>query len=90
MAVAPAGSGTLQGSIKRVRAFGPILRADVALPGGGDETLIEIDAPRDHNLKPGDLVGLRPRRYRIFAAQADQAKSRPGIGLAFFQFRPPL
>lgn len=69
MAVAPAGSGPLQGSIKRVRAFGPILRADVVLPGEGDETLIEIDAPRDHNLKPGDLVGLRPRRYRIFAAQ---------------------
>jgi sulfate transport system ATP-binding protein len=69
MAVAPSGSGPLQGSIKRVRAFGPILRADVILPGEGDETLIEIDAPRDHNLKPGDIVGLRPRRYRIFAAQ---------------------
>lgn len=70
MAVAPPGSGVLEGAVKHVRAFGPILRADVVLPNGEDETLIEIDAPRDHNLKPGDVVGLRPRRYRIFSAQA--------------------
>lgn len=70
MAVAPPGSGVLEGAVKHVRAFGPILRADVVLPNGADETLIEIDAPRDHNLKPGDVVGLRPRRYRIFSAQA--------------------
>lgn len=70
MAVTPEGNGPLQGAVKHVRAFGPILRADVALAGDKDETLIEIDAPRDHNLKPGDVVGLRPRRYRIFNAQA--------------------
>jgi len=38
----------------------------VALSEGS--TLIEIDAPRDRELQPGDLVGLSPRRYRIFAA----------------------
>jgi sulfate transport system ATP-binding protein len=70
MAVAPPGSGVFEGAVKHVRAFGPILRADVVLPNGENETLIEIDAPRDHNLKPGDIVGLRPRRYRIFSAQA--------------------
>jgi len=30
--------------------------------------VIEIDAPRDRELSPGDIVGLSPRRYRIFAA----------------------
>ena len=34
-----------------------------------DKTVIEIDAPRDRELQPGDIVGLQPRRYRIFAAQ---------------------
>ncbi|TAK47517.1 MAG: sulfate ABC transporter ATP-binding protein [Xanthobacteraceae bacterium] len=70
MVLGPAGNGTLEGAVKRVRAFGPILRADVALPGGDGETMIEVDAPRDRALKPGDIVGLKPRRYRIFAAQA--------------------
>ncbi len=65
--VAP-GSGVVDGDVKRVRAFGPTQRADVALHVGGGETLIEIDAPRDRDLKPGDVVSLQPRRYRIFAA----------------------
>jgi len=30
---------------------------------------IEIDAPRDRELQVGDIVGLTPRRYRIFAAR---------------------
>ena len=34
------------------------------------ETLIEIDAPRDRDLKPGDVVSLQPRRYRLFPAQS--------------------
>ena len=63
------GGGALEGSVKHVRTFGPILRAEVALCGGGDKTVIEIDAPRDRELQPGDTVSLQPRRYRIFAAQ---------------------
>jgi len=31
--------------------------------------VIEIDAPRDRELRTGDIVGLQPRHYRIFAAQ---------------------
>jgi sulfate transport system ATP-binding protein len=31
--------------------------------------VIEIDAPRDRELLPGEIVSLQPRRYRIFAAQ---------------------
>jgi sulfate transport system ATP-binding protein len=33
------------------------------------KTVIEIDAPRDRELRPGEIIGLNPRRYRIFAAQ---------------------
>jgi sulfate transport system ATP-binding protein len=60
----------LEGAVKSVRAFGPTQRADVILRANGDEMLIEIDAPRDRDLKPGDIVGLQPRRYRIFSAHA--------------------
>ena len=66
MHVGVAGSGALEGKVTHVRSFGPIQRAEVALSEGS--TLIEIDAPRDRELQPGDLVGLSPRRYRIFAA----------------------
>ena len=67
MQVGPAGSGSLEGAVRHVRSFGPIQRAEVALSGA--ETVIEIDAPRDRELQAGDIVGLHPRRYRIFAAQ---------------------
>ncbi|MES2751258.1 MAG: sulfate ABC transporter ATP-binding protein [Pseudomonadota bacterium] len=70
VAIGPAGSGVIEGDVRRVRAFGPTQRADIVLHGGGDETLIEIDAPRDRDLKPGDVVSLHPRRYRLFAAQS--------------------
>jgi sulfate transport system ATP-binding protein len=66
MQIGVAGSGALDGKVTHVRSFGPIQRAEVALSEGA--TLIEIDAPRDRELRPGDLVGLKPRRYRIFAA----------------------
>src|SRR5437764_1086008 len=65
MQVGPAGSGSLEGSVRQVRSFGPIQRAVVALCGG---EIIEIDAPRDRELQAGEIVGLEPRRYRIFAA----------------------
>jgi sulfate/thiosulfate transport system ATP-binding protein len=69
MQIGPAGSGALEGSVKHVRTFGPIQRAEIALCGGEGKTVIEIDAPRDRELQPGDAVSLQPRRYRIFAAQ---------------------
>ena len=55
--------------MRHVRSFGPIQRAEVALSGGEGKTVIEIDAPRDRELQAGEIVGLQPRRYRIFAAQ---------------------
>ena len=69
MQIGPAGTGSLEGAVRHVRIFGPIQRAEVALCGGEGKTVIEIDAPRDRELQAGDIVGLRPRRYRIFAAQ---------------------
>jgi sulfate transport system ATP-binding protein len=68
MQVGPIGAGLLDGTVRHVRTFGPTQRAEVALCGGEGKTLIEIDAPRDRTLQAGDVVGLRPRRYRIFAA----------------------
>ena len=53
-------------------ATGPDLRPDPARRSRAcpaDKTVIEIDAPRDRELQAGDIVGLQPRRYRIFAAQ---------------------
>jgi sulfate transport system ATP-binding protein len=67
--VGPSGWGGLEGTVRRVRAFGPVQRADVALAGSGSETLIEIDAPRDRDLHVGDIIGIQPRRYRIFAGR---------------------
>jgi sulfate transport system ATP-binding protein len=68
MQVGPAGNGGLEGAVRRVRTFGPIQRAEVALSAGLGDTMIEIDAPRDREIQPGDVIGLHPRRYRIFGA----------------------
>jgi sulfate/thiosulfate transport system ATP-binding protein len=69
MQVGASGSGALEGAVKRVRTFGPIQRVEVTLTQGEDVTVIEIDVPRDRELQTGDIIGLQPRRYRIFAAQ---------------------
>src|SRR6478736_5315277 len=69
MQIGPAGTGSLEGAVRHVRSFGPIQRAEIALSGGEGKTVIEIDAPRDRELQAGEIVGLQPRRYRIFAAQ---------------------
>ena len=70
MLVRPPGNAPLEGSVRRVRALGPLQRADIALRTNGHETTIEIDAPRDRELRPGDVIGLEPKRYRIFSAHA--------------------
>jgi sulfate transport system ATP-binding protein len=66
MQLSSANDGALQGSVTRVRSFGPVQRAEIVIAHG--QTAIEIDAPRHQTLRPGDIVGLSPRRYRIFAA----------------------
>jgi sulfate transport system ATP-binding protein len=64
MLVTSPGRGAFEGAVRHVRNFGPVQRAEIALFGG--ET-IEVDAPRDRELRIGDTIGLEPRRYRIFA-----------------------
>ncbi|MBI3700962.1 MAG: sulfate ABC transporter ATP-binding protein [Afipia sp.] len=70
VAIVAPGAGVFEGDVKHVRAFGPTQRADIVLHNGTEETLVEIDAPRDRDLKPGDTVSLQPRRYRIFPAKS--------------------
>ena len=65
MQIGPVGSGLLQGAVTHVRSFGPVQRAEIMLAGAN--TRIEIDAPRDRELRVGEAIGLKPRRYRIFA-----------------------
>jgi len=65
--IGPAGSGALTGAVRQVRTLGAVQRAQIALLGC--DIVIEVDAPRDRELRPGDHIGLQPRRYRIFAAQ---------------------
>ena len=57
MQVGPAGSGALEGAVTHVRSFGPIQRAEVALRGGA---VIEIDAPRDRELKAAKSSACSP------------------------------
>jgi sulfate transport system ATP-binding protein len=71
MQIVPAGCGALQGAVRQIRSFGPVQRAEIALSPAGDatkieEATIEIDAPRERQLRAGDIIGLEPRRYRIF------------------------
>jgi sulfate transport system ATP-binding protein len=66
MQIGPADAGALRAEVMHVRSFGPVQRAEVALSLG--KTVIEIEAPRDRELRTGEIVGLNPRRYRIFAA----------------------
>jgi sulfate transport system ATP-binding protein len=66
--IGPAGSGPLQGAVRQIRSFGPTQRLEIELEGD-DKNLIEIDAPRDQSLQAGDIVGLKFRRYQIFADQ---------------------
>jgi sulfate/thiosulfate transport system ATP-binding protein len=62
------GEQRLKGIVKRIHGIGPARRVEVALTGGRDETLIEIDALRTHPLRVGQLVGLKPEQYRLFRA----------------------
>jgi sulfate transport system ATP-binding protein len=66
MQVGPAGSGVLEGEVMHVHRFGAVQRAEIVLSQG--QAVIEIDTPGDRELVPGEIIGLRPRRYRLFAA----------------------
>jgi sulfate transport system ATP-binding protein len=57
----------LHGTVKHVKAFGPSLRVEVELPHSGQEAIpLEVQSRRDNPVAAGQMVGLRPERYRIF------------------------
>jgi sulfate transport system ATP-binding protein len=60
----------LHATIKRVRGLGVSRRAEVALHYGESDLVLEIEAPRTSAFEVGAFVGLQPRNYRVFPAQA--------------------
>ena len=65
-ASAKPGSAPLQGAVSSVRRVGAASFADVRLEFGQDRFLVEAAIPAGSAIRPGDRVGLTPRRYRIF------------------------
>ncbi len=61
-----AATAPLQGSVRSVRRVGAVSFADVRLDFGHEGYLVEAAIPAENTVRPGDRVGLTPRRYRIF------------------------
>jgi sulfate/thiosulfate transport system ATP-binding protein len=72
VAVVPDADGAaLNGVVKRVHGFGPARRLEIVLREGNREHFIEVHAPRHDAIGIGQEIGLKPRAYRLFAANAD-------------------
>jgi sulfate transport system ATP-binding protein len=67
---ADSAAAPLRGTVRRVHGLGPARRVEIALPADDREHIIEVDAPRSQEVAVGQVVGLRPNDYRIFAASA--------------------
>jgi sulfate transport system ATP-binding protein len=67
---ADSAAAPLRGTVRRVHGLGPARRVEIALPADGREHIIEVDAPRSQEVAVGQVIGLRPNDYRIFAASA--------------------
>ena len=63
------GDNTLTGVVKRIHGIGPARRVEIALGSEGSETIVEVVALRVQQWRIGQLVGLRPQQYRLFASQ---------------------
>lgn len=75
MSIVPTATTGLQGTVKRIHGIGAARRIEIQLLNG---TLIEIDASRNQSFAAGQLIGLRPQRYRIFADGADNNTNYAG------------
>src|SRR5690242_11802891 len=53
----------------RDEAHAPVRRVEIALGREGSETIVEVVALRSQQWRIGQLVGLRPRQYRLFPSQ---------------------
>ncbi|GGF45607.1 sulfate/thiosulfate import ATP-binding protein CysA [Azorhizobium oxalatiphilum] len=58
------------GRVLAVRTFGPTRRADIEIPGRNGPVVVEAAVPHQQDLPTGGLIGLVPRRYRVFNANA--------------------
>jgi sulfate transport system ATP-binding protein len=61
-----AADAPLQGAVSSVRRAGALSFANVRLEFGREDFLVEAAIPAGSAIRPGDRVGLTPRRYRIF------------------------
>ncbi|WP_296582495.1 sulfate/molybdate ABC transporter ATP-binding protein [Xanthobacter sp.] len=61
-------ASAISGKVLSVRTFGPTRRADVELHGSSGPVVVEAAVPHGQDLAPGTQVGLKPRRYKVFAA----------------------
>jgi sulfate transport system ATP-binding protein len=68
VSLVPAADAALHGVVKHIKAFGPNLRLEIEIPRGQGQNSIalEIQTRRDERVLTGQVVGLRPERYRIF------------------------
>ncbi|MGU3497078.1 sulfate/molybdate ABC transporter ATP-binding protein [Xanthobacteraceae bacterium A53D] len=58
------------GRVLAVRTFGPTRRADIEIPSRDGPVVVEAAVPHQQDLPTGGLIGLVPRKYRVFAAGA--------------------
>ncbi len=65
--VPSSGEHRLRGIVRRIHGIGPGRRVEIALGPENSETLIEVDASRTQPLRVGQLVGVKPEQYRLFA-----------------------
>ena len=71
LTIVPAtGDNLLRGTVRRIHGIGPARRIEIGLGGPSGETMVEVDAPRGHQLRVGQVVGVRPEQYRLFPAVA--------------------
>jgi len=68
--VPSSGEYRLRGVVKRIHGIGPARRVEIALGSEASETLIEVDALRAQPLRIGQVVGVKPEQYRLFAGQS--------------------
>ena len=66
MTILPASAESdLKGVVKRIHGIGAARRVEIAL-GEPAQTIVEVDALHDQQWHVGQIVGLRPEKYRLF------------------------
>ncbi|HEX6616506.1 MAG TPA: sulfate ABC transporter ATP-binding protein [Gemmatimonadales bacterium] len=79
LAVHPTSPDALEAVVRRVRAFGPVVRLELDLAGTG--SIIEADVPRSRveglPLEPGRRIYASPTRVRVFADPGAQPSVAP-------------